>query len=241
MNDLQDVNILSSRRSYEFRVDDIRLSLLSNHGVIQLIKQAFGFEVAGAGSPMETFGVVVQTLPPGLVFDYGASPVGEGQAVAVRFLHIEQRRIVVDVAGPSSAIDPTYQRLRQLVEGITTLDNIPAIGEPIQTKDVSEITVRVPFQIDAIVPATLRSTVAEALGTSEDASLILAPTLLIQAQPPDVEYPGSLSRGYRMLQLELRAGSPPRDRVLFSAAPLNSDDHLALLEKIIPALSKQVD
>ncbi len=241
MKDIQPINILSSRRSYEFRVDDIRLTLLSSHGVIQLIKQGFSFEIAGAGAPAETFGPVSQTIPPGLVFDFGAAPVGEGQAVAVRFLHIEQRRIVIDVAGPSSAIDPTYQRLRELLEGITTLDNVPALGEPIATKDLSEVTVRVPFDIDALVSPALRPVLADSLGTSKNPGLILIPTLLVQAQPLEDEYQGSFSRGHQMLQLELRAGSPPQERILFSAAPLNSDDHRAMLEQIIPIISRQVD
>ncbi len=241
MNDIQPINILGSRRSYEFRVDDIRLSLLSSQGVIQLIKQAFSFEIGRAATPMETFGMVAQTIPPGLIFDYGAAPVGEGQAVAVRFLHIEQRRIVIDVAGPSSAIDPTYQRLRQLLEGITTLDNVPAIGEPTQMKDFSEMTVKAPFEIDALVPPTLRGILTDGLGVSNDSGLRLVPSLLVQLQSPDEEFAGALSRSHQTLQLELRAGSPPRDRLLFSAAPLPSERHVSLLEKIISALSKQAD
>ena len=89
---MRDVSIISARRSYEFPQDGIRLTLLSTQPVVAFIKDAFSFEFAAVATPMETFGPIPNTLPPGVVFNYGIAPSPEESGTPIRFLHIEQRR-----------------------------------------------------------------------------------------------------------------------------------------------------
>src|SRR5713226_7710191 len=127
---LEQVKILTSRRAYEFSADAIRLTMLSIQPVQQQIKQLFDFQSAIIGSPMPTFGAVPATYPPGLVFNLGVWIHQEEHIVPIRFLHFEQNRIIIDVAGPTTAIDGIADRLFHFLSGIQAADGSPIVGEP---------------------------------------------------------------------------------------------------------------
>src|SRR5437764_371982 len=101
---LEQVKIITGRRAYEFRPDDLRLSLLSTKIVQEQIQQLFQFQTSAMGTPAPMFGDVPVTYPPGFVFDVGVWLSPDEQLVPIQFLHFEQRRIVIDVAGSSIAI-----------------------------------------------------------------------------------------------------------------------------------------
>jgi hypothetical protein len=67
------------------------------------------------GSPIATFGEVSVTYPPGFVFAMGVWISQEKQILPIRFIHFEQRRIVIDVVGPSSAITAIFEQLRHFL------------------------------------------------------------------------------------------------------------------------------
>jgi hypothetical protein len=235
---VNNIRFLSSRRSYEFRADDISLTLLSNQGVLQHVRDAFSFTVASPGPPMETFGPVVPSLPPGLIFDYGATPFPEDSGTSIRYMHIEQRRIVMDVAGPSAVIAPTFDRLRDLLSGLRTSEGLPAIGEPVSTRDYSEISFTMPSSPDTLLPEALRPIYREALRGTETQDYILVPSLQVKLLLAGSEYPG-YGRNHESAHLELRAGTEVRDGVFFSGAPVNSDTHVAMLNQLADALASQ--
>src|SRR5947209_17139766 len=126
----ENVTFLTGRRSYEFGPDDLRLSTISIKPIQQAIQELFQFQSAVIGTPMQTFGEVHLTIPPGLVFDTGMWKSPEGKFVSIRFLHFESRRIVIDVAGPSVALTPIFAQIRHLLAGIETVDASPLIGKP---------------------------------------------------------------------------------------------------------------
>ena len=95
---LEQVKLLASRRAYEFRPDDLRLSTLSIKPVQEQIQRLFQFQTAVMGSPMPTFGEVPATYPPGFVFNMGTWIAEDKQIIPIRLLHFEQRQIVIDVA-----------------------------------------------------------------------------------------------------------------------------------------------
>ena len=233
---LTNERFLSSRRSYEFPADDISLTLLSNQGVLQHIRDAFSFTVAQPGSPMETFGPILPSLPPGLIFDYGATPFPEDSGTPIRFLHIEQRRIVIDVVGPSETVDPTFGMLRDLVAGLTTFEGLPAIGEPERVLDYSEITFTMGVGADALVPEALRPVYRRMLGEERTTDL-LVPAFQLKLFPAHTEYPGFGIRTHDAVTLELRAGTDVSEGVFFSGAPLSSGQHLAMLKDIAEMLT----
>ncbi|MGH2558276.1 MAG: hypothetical protein ACRDJH_04360 [Thermomicrobiales bacterium] len=236
----EDVTVISARRSYEFRADEIRLTLLSNRGVLRHIQEQFSFEVAAVNTPMETFGPVQPSIPPGLIFDYGITPFPEGQAAAIRFLHIEQRRIVIDVAAPSSVIDPTFHLLKGLLVDVLAFDGAPAIGQPTHTMDFSEITARFPFPGEALLPPKLRSPYRRVfgIGNAQEETHIV-PTLQVRVLPRNEEFAGSAARDIRSSFLELRAGTVPADQIFYSGAPLDSDSHIDILTEIERSLASQ--
>src|SRR5437588_505316 len=80
----------------------------------------------------------------------------DGQVVPIRFLHFEQRRIVIDVAGRSSAIDAIFEQLRQALTQLHAADGSPTVGKHECVLDYSEISARFSFPLDAIFAPTLR-------------------------------------------------------------------------------------
>lgn len=235
---MEDIVVMSSRRAYEYRLDDIRLTLLSNRGVLQHIREPFAFELAGINQPMETFGPVPNTFPPGLVFDYGVTLFPPGEATPVRFLHVEQTRVVIDVAGPSEAIDVAFDRLNELTSGIRTADGTPALGVPLRAFDFSEIRFRTGARLEAAFRDDLFTAATEALAPPvERADTILVPSLLIRLARSDKEYRGAATPAYETWSLDLRAGIKPDELVFYSGAPLASGPHIAFLHKVESLIS----
>lgn len=233
---LGDITVLSSRRSYEFAVDDLRLTLLANAGVLQHVQQQFAFAAANIATPMEFFGPVTSTLLPGLVFNFGVSAFPEPGGTSIRFLHFEQRRVVIDVAGPSSVLDPTFSVFREMLSELRAPDGSPAIGEPTHRQDFSEITFKLPFGSEALLSPNLRSIMNEAIAPTRTGSGTLAASVLLQLIPDGEEYPGLATRDHRTARIEPRAGSSPADRLFFSSAPIDSDSRIALVERLENAL-----
>lgn len=235
---LEQIKILSSRRAYEFRQDDIRLTTLSTKLVQQQFQELFQFQTSAMGAPAPTFGDVPSTYPPGFVFDMGVWLTPDEQLVPVRFLHFEQRRIVIDVAGPSSAITGIFERVKQFFAGLSAPDGSPVIGEPERILDYSEITARYSFTLDALVPTPFRKIITDSLPESGNANGMMIPTLSVQFYPSDKELDGVPSVGdVRALTFTLRSGTQPQDHIYFSGAPLNSEAHLRYLHELEATLT----
>jgi hypothetical protein len=235
---LEQIKILSSRRAYEFRQDDIRLTTLSTKLVQQQFQELFRFQTSAMGSPSPTFGDVPATYPPGFVFDMGAWLTPDDQLVPIRFLHFEQRRIVVDVAGPSSAITGIFERVKQFFADLHAPDGSPVIEAPERILEYSEITARYPFALDALIAEPFRKLLTAHLPDSSQASGMMIPTFSVQFYPANQELEGVPSVGdVRALTFTLRSGTQPQDHIYFSGAPLDSETHLRYLHELEAALA----
>lgn len=234
--------LLSARRAYEFAPDDIRLTLLSTRDVVDFLREQFGFQQAIVGTPMDTFGPVPPTIPPGLVFNYGTSAVEDVGPAPIRLLHVEPRRIVIDVAGPSSVLDPTFAVLRAMLSELRSPDGAPAIGDPVRTRDYSELTVEFQFPTMSLLLPSIRAefeSIAAARMTSNGpgpSRTGTAISIVAQQVPDDQEFPGNARGTHHALSLEPRAGTMLSDRIYFSSAPLDTDAHLAFLGRIEAAV-----
>lgn len=232
--------LITSRRAYEFRMDDLRLSVLCLPDVYGRIQQMFSFEAAVVGTPQETFGPVMATLPPGLVFNIGVVQSDLGPATPIRFLHFEPRRIVVDVAGPSSSIDLIFAALRQEFERLVSSDGSPAIGDVERVLDYSEYSGRFGFSLGDVLNPELTDLflgVAGGEGRREQENVVL-PTISLGVNRPDEEYGGlAAEAGSRRLQVALRAGTRPEEGIGFSGAPLDSEGHRAYLDRLETVLA----
>lgn len=236
---MEQTKILTARRAYEFPPDELRLTVLSVNEVQKRIQQVFGFQAGGIGTPMQTFGPVLNTMPPGVVFDFGNTQTPDGAPTPVRFLHFEAERIVIDVAGPSSAIDWTFEQLRLLLEDVRAPDGSPAIGEFEKTREYSEVVARYGFDFGELVGGPLVELAQEMFG--KDGRAVLPMGVKFQAAKSDAEVePGNIgtmgfSRGNMM---EIRSGTRPQDRMFMSVAEMPTDEHLAWLEKLDERLSR---
>lgn len=231
-----DITILTSRRSYEFPADAIRLTVLSLPDNMQRIAGTFGFGNVGIGTPMSTFAEPLRTLPPGLAFDVGVVRVGE-EAYAIRFLHFEARRVVIDVGAPTWVIDHVYQRLREELADVRAPDGGPALGEPQSTLEYSEIVARYPFPPSGWINPRLAEAV-DRFGVPAGGGRMFAPTVYLALQDEDDESSGSVAQAYStMFQFSLRAGTRPDEHMYFTGAPLNSDSHQTFLEQLETAMA----
>lgn len=236
-----DMTLLSSRRAYEFDVDDLRITVVTLPPVQALIREAFNFESVDVRRPVQTFGPVPRTIPPGVVFDVGMAVLESDEAVPIRFLHFEQRRIVIDIVGPSSAIDEVFARLSDLLEQVPLPSGIQALKTPARVLDWSEYTFRAPGALSRMVNTSAWRAFSDALRQSapREVGMTVVPVIAAQIVPEDAEYGGAftlLNTG--QLRLATRAGSNPRDHVIFSGAPLSSDDHRAYLRQIATVLGR---
>jgi hypothetical protein len=241
---LEDIRVLSGRRAYEYPADALRLTVLTTKPVLDIIQQAFSFQLAQVGTPMAIFGDVPGTIPPGAVFNFGLW-AEEGQpSVPIRFLHIEPRRIVIDVGGQSTTIAPIYERLRLVVQEIGRALNIsgeaPIIGEHEHIRDFSEITARCSWRLDALFLPAVRDLLEHAAGiTADDRDMLPAPTLYVRPLARGEESPGGVAvSDNHILQLGSRLGTRIEDHVHYSGALLDSDAHLAYLKELDAALSE---
>ncbi|HZS76338.1 MAG TPA: hypothetical protein VFA41_06960 [Ktedonobacteraceae bacterium] len=230
---LEQVKILTSRRAYEFRPDDLRLSTLSLQPIQQQIQQLFNFQSSSIGSPIPTFGDVPMTYPPGVAFNLGVWFHEGNQIVPIRFIHFEQNRIVIDVAGTTSVIDAIAERLFHFLSELHAVDGTPVIGEPEQVLNYSEITAKFPVALDTIFTRSLRRLFSKMANASHSKNTILMPTLALQAVPGNQVLPGAPgANDTRAFTLAIRSGTRPEDNIYFSGAPLDSDTHLAYIQEL---------
>jgi hypothetical protein len=234
-----EVRILTARVGYEFRLDDLRLTMLSTRPVINSIAAAFQFKASAIATPPASFGPVQATLPAGVVFQSGMWIDSESQIVPIRLLHIEPQRIVIDVAGPSSALDGVYARLLEAVSPITAPDGSPIIGKPTRILRFSELSFDLPASLDKLFSPALRTLIDQYSAIAgKDRAFVILPSLHWQLLPPGQEYTGEMTvADGRTFSLALRAGTTPEEGVYFSAAPLDTTTHIELVHQLMNSLS----
>jgi hypothetical protein len=232
---IDSVKHLTARRSYEFQPDNLRLSALSTQPVEQRLVQAFHFRTAVMGAPIPTFGDVPNTYPPGYVFDMGYWLSPQGELVPIRFIHIEVQRIVIDVAGDSSALTAIYGTMREAVADIILSGGSPIIGEPEAVLDYSEISAHCDFDLDVILSSRLRRLYSQYSGSNQSDRTVLVPSLTLAVQDTKQVY--SPVAAAKAFNFTIRTGTQPNEHIWFSAAPLDSDAHLAYLAEFVKAIA----
>lgn len=235
---LEQVKILTSRRAYEFTPDVLRLSSVSIQPVQRQIQQLFNFQSSAIGSPMPMFGEVPATYPPGIVFNLGAWIHQQESIVPIRFLHFEPNRIVIDVAGPTAAIDGIADRLFHFLSGLQAADGTPLVGEPVSVLDYSEITAQFPYPLDVIFSKPLRRVLSKTMGIAiGNTSMTLVPSVAVQIAPTDVVLSAVPSANDpHAFTFALRSGTRPEEHIYFSGAPLRSEAHLVYLDELVTSL-----
>lgn len=233
----EQIRVLAARRAYEFRPDDLRLSLICTVPAQEALKNLFSFAVAQIGTPIPLFGDVPQTVPPGAVFNYGFIVLDEGEVTPIRLLHFEPSRIVIDVAGSSDVLDVVYERVRDLLSGLKSGDGSPAVGEPFRVRNHSEVV----FHMGVEPARLLAPEVAETLAALTDLvpSAAVIPAVRVVMQNPTEEYSGSdaASPDRPWAVLEMRVGTKVEHGMFFSAASCDTQTHIRYLASLLTRLS----
>lgn len=234
------VKVLTARIGYEFTLDDLRLSMLCTNAIMQQIADTFKFRAFGVATPQATFGPVPNALPAGAVFQLGTWAIPDNsQTVPIRFLNIELQRIVIDVAGPSSALSAIYQRLHEVVSSVTAPDGSPIIGKPVRTLHFSELSITLPIALDSILAPEVRALLTQYLPIGrDDDNASLAPSFQVRRISDLSPFSGSLEAGDGYtLTLSPRASISPDQRVVYSGAPLETERHIRFINELVALLS----
>lgn len=229
-----DIKLIAARKSLEFPVDGLRLTAISTPDTLDAIRNLFRLQWVQIAQPMETFGLVAPVIPPGVVFNSGSWTDPIHGSVFVRFLHIEQTRIVRDIVGPSDVLVGLGEAVVKTIRDVARVfDDGPALTDPETALHYSEMTIQLPAPLSMILPLSLRQLWSQSI--PDEANQLLSTALYTDRHIPDAPYGGDRlaspikSQGYR---LSLRKGINPAAHVYFSGAPLDTDVHRAYLMKV---------
>ena len=241
MIDTGETKIISARRGYEFRLDDLRLTMLCTEPVIRHIANSLQFKAAAVATPPAIFGPVQNTMPAGVVFQVGMWLLPDSQIVPIRFLNIEPQRIVIDVAGPSVALDGIYGSIRDAVSPITAPDGSPIIGEPVRVLEYSELSIQMAKPLESILAPGVRKLIAQNIPQADwGEDMVLAPSLQLRSLRSDQEFNGDITPGDgHTFTLSLRASTTPDQHTLFSSAPLDTDRHITFAHALAQVLTRE--
>jgi hypothetical protein len=219
---IDDIKVIACRRSYEFRVDDLRLATLTTPFMQQVIATAFAFQATALTTIPPIFAPVLEGSPPGVVFQTGIFTSETGEVVPIRMLLIELRRIVIDAPVTPVVFDKIFDQLRRVVVDAPVMVPNPAIGEPERRLDYSELSARFEFRPEDIFVPELRGIFGHALGATAQEGGSLVPTVSLQMAHSEAEFSGVVAPA---AVFAIRAGTKPSDHVYFSAAFLDMEAH----------------
>jgi hypothetical protein len=187
--------------------------------------------MANTGIVAGLFGPV-QLGQQGILFQNGSISQG-GQAIPIRLLQIEPTRIVIDVAGPSPAIEAVFDKLKAALEGVKTADGHDVIGKVTKVRDYSEVSARFGFGLADLFPSPVFEAFRSGVGSDE---LTALPTISFEGLPPGQPYGGTLDAEGTTLRFALRSGYMPEDHVYYSSALVGSEAHVAYLKRLEDAV-----
>jgi hypothetical protein len=203
--------------------------MLSTSAVSGALQSAFRFQVVTIGAPPPIFGDVLATSPPGLICQIGEIELASGVVVPIRALMFDARRAIIDIAGPSEAIDAVWQQLQVVLSTHVAPDGQPILGQPTATADQSEIA------FDAELPRQLGidRRILNVIEARMPEGRTLVPSLVLRANAGDL-FPSSPVAAFLF---EPRGGSPLSSNHWFSSAPLQTEAHSDYLEDFIAVLA----
>ena len=228
------VKVISARRAYEFRPDNLRLTSLTVREVVGMVQEEFDFRGVSITTPPPTFDDVPATIPPGLVFNVGAIKLNSGQTAPIRFMHFEPARVVIDAAAPTSAIDEVFGRLSELLGEVRSPDGSLAMGEPERVRDYSEVSVRLYGRFNQLLSEPVRAAANQMFATEDNAETVPV-TLILQVA--DTSLPLSRPDSGQAI-VQVRAGTSPDEQIYFSSTDLPSDKNVEWLKTLEEHLGK---
>ena len=107
------------------------------------------------------------------------------------------------------------------------------LGDPTGTRDRSEIVATFSFEPQMIIAPQARLVFAQLLGQGENRDReFLVPTLQVFTVSHDADFEYELFGGHDDVSFGVRTETRIDDRRYFSAAPVTTDRHIALLSQL---------
>ncbi len=222
-----EVRVLAARRFYEFTGDAIQVAAFSLADIQQPFRSAFDFQtppVAGAVAQ----GGVLQVGVSAFTFQSGRFSTKEGP-IPIRYISVEPSRLTVDIIGPSAAIEALYRMIRDVLKPLKVAGSPVIVGEASGFEDVSELTAQLDIDLVKLIDPRAYEIAEKRLPRGSGQSLDM--TLRLEIVNPDEAYPGGGGVAQQHL-LQVRAGTKPADRVVFTLAPLGTEAHIDYLRDL---------
>jgi hypothetical protein len=229
----EDVRLITARRAYEFRPDEIGLATLQVAETRGKIQAAFGFQAANNGVVPGLFGPMVIQLPQqGIVFQNGTLLVND-RPIPIRLIQIEPTRIVIDVMASSTVIASVFEHLVGVLADVRTPDGHAIIGEPSRVRDFSELSGRFRFSLKDLFPPAVFEAFRQGLGNEAGTPV---PAIFFENLPDEQPYGGIPDVQSTIVRFAPRAGYKLADQVYYSGALVDTEAHRKYLERLEAAI-----
>lgn len=215
--------------------DEVPLRRLIHKPILQVLTELFNFRTSNVA--MDPLGQI-----SGVHLQHGLFE-SDSAMYTIGRLDIEERRFLFAVDGPTREANAFYTRL---VEHLTTL--APVISDdflrPLLRSHESEIIAHLEFPVQGLLSPEYYQFVkldGTSILATDNARASLKPAGVafhVDYIPKDDSLGDqriTLSR--KEIRLELRKGHPIQDQVYYSKAPLDTDSHIKMLEKLEETLS----
>lgn len=232
---MKNLAIITASQAFDFPAEEIRLSYLSMPQLQAAIGQAFGFRASGITPPPQTFGPVEMTNPPGLVYEWGQWETEEGQ-FPIRLLAIENKRVVWQIAGAENEeIGALMHHLVSVCDKVKTLaEGADVLGKWKGTQWYSELSFTLDVEVDAFKRAMpILQIIDQALYHEIPKTQRTFPAITVFNYRSEEQFPGDVRQWHgSKFNLALRQGTTVDENTFYSAAPLRTKDHIALIKNI---------
>jgi hypothetical protein len=213
-----------------FSPDELPFNHLRLDANIKRISKEFSFRQAMMLGPQQT-----GDLLGGVTFFGGTIISDSGQSVIEQII-IESRRVIIAVAGDSTAADSVFGRLKDLLKEFDQRQNKPLVEPIVTTQDTTTI-MRLQFPISKIFSMGSLGAFTKELDTKVEQPLAKARIFpsSIKFRVSYYDIPESFkAKNVELLDkeivIEYRVGTAIEENTYFISSPSRSDIHLEMVE-----------
>lgn len=225
---MKDIASLSVRQYRIFRPDLIPFNAMRSATGREFLNKLFGFATFGEDATVGD-----------IAFQNGHSLAGEPQqAIPIRVLQINERRLIVEVAGSSDDAKSVYEQVMQAIQGYSGKQGLLEL-EPVAFTEETSCVVTLESDLSRLMPPAITASLEERLreasapeGTRAEVSgIAFSVSLRFFDHDPRFRNAG-ITLAEKRLSLETRVNTAFSDRVFFVISPTDSETHLRLIEAL---------